>query len=182
MTGFLEAPRSQGNWTITAVAALLSCGVSMAGCVLFVPGVNDLRFVDVKSVELGSLDLHDAWGELRPRGSGTSRVGKIAVSTTADIHENSENYELNIWHELTICKTGALVISWPGVYYQGVDINTNSTTETIQSLYRHRAAAHKGNEPYVYEILFPSAIHAQRTEIGWGPLVLRALRSRGRAS
>jgi hypothetical protein len=126
----------------------------LAGCVLFVPGVDDLRMVDVQPIEVSALDLHDAWGDLRPKLPARYVIGKIAVATKADIHEIGEQSDLNVWHELTICKTGASVIDWPGLYYEGVDINHNSTTETIQSLYRGRAATHKNGEPYIYEIYF----------------------------
>jgi hypothetical protein len=136
------------------IVALVFAGIVLAGCVLIISGVYDLRFVDVEPVKVGTLDLHDTWGDLRPHLPLSYTIGKVTVATKADIHEIGKDSELNIWHELTLCKTGALVIDWPAVYYRGVDINTNSTTEAVQSLYRDRAAAHKANEPYIYEIYF----------------------------
>jgi hypothetical protein len=104
----------RGERTVRRLVALLSGCMPLAGCALFVPGVDDLRFVDVQPVEVGALDLHDAWGDMRPKLPLTYVIGKIAVVTKADIHEIGEQSDLNVWHELTICKTGALVIGWPG--------------------------------------------------------------------
>jgi len=141
--------------------------VVLNGCVLFVPGVDDLQFIEVQPVNVGTLDLHDTWGNMRPQHPPNYVIGKIEVATKSDIHAIGERADLNIWHELTICKTGALVTDWPGVYFKGIDINHNSTTEDIQALYRKRAAEHKADDRYIYEVYFdPTSIRSLSKGVG----------------
>jgi hypothetical protein len=139
----------------TRLIAVVFTSIQLTGCVLFVPGVDDLRFVDVQPVQVSALDLHDTWGPLMPKPPPTYFIGKIEVASKADIHEIGAKSELNVWHKLTVCKTGASVTGWwTGVYYKGVDINYNSTTEAIQTLYRERESAHRDGEPFIYEVYF----------------------------
>ncbi|MGD0866564.1 MAG: hypothetical protein ABSA49_13510 [Rhizomicrobium sp.] len=155
-----------GVLTIRRAIAPLSGCILLTGCALFVPGVDDLRFVSVQSIEVSALDLHDTLGNLAPKLAPTYVIGRIIVVTKADIHKIGEQSELNIWHELTLCKTGALVANWPGVYYEGVDINSNST-EATKSLYRARAVTHKEDEPYNYEIYFdPRSARSEPKGVG----------------
>jgi hypothetical protein len=132
--------------------AALAC--LLAGCVLFVPAIDEIRLVDVQSVEAGALDLHDGREDQWPKRPAKGVIGKIIVVTKSDLHDMAERYELNIWRELTICDSGATVDSRVSVYYEGVRVEYGRKDAEIQKLYRARAAAHAGNDPYTYEIYF----------------------------
>jgi hypothetical protein len=154
MSDDINANRCRGEHAIKWLIPMLFSCLPLAGCALFVPGVHDLRLVNVEPVEVDTLDLHDSWGDMRPKMLPTDVVGRITIITEANIHDIAEQSELNTWYHLTICKSGGTVSGWPSIYYDGVDINYNSTNEAIQALYRDRIATHNRNEPYAYEIYF----------------------------
>ncbi len=138
MSGDLKPKRRRVEPFSWRLISLFSACISLAGCVLFVPGVDDLRLVDVQSVKVGALDTLRTE---RPNLSPSDVVGKIMIATQVDIHEIREQSQLNIWYTLTICNTGATVPGWTDVYERGVSINPNPMIKNIQSIYRDKAAS-----------------------------------------
>ena len=148
--------------------ALFFCAcISLAGCVLFVRGVDDLRLVDVQPVQVGAVDTLRTE---RPNLPSSYVIGGLVVATQADIRKIREESQLNIWYTLTICNTGTTVRGWAGVYEHGVNINPNPMIKSIQSTYRHQATSHDDNEPYIYEIYFdPRSAYSEpiRADYPW---------------
>lgn len=131
---------------------------TLIGCAaLFVQAVDDLRFERLEFVEHKALDLHDSetW---RQRASADYSIGKIVVSTHANIHDIAVASGLNTWRDLKTCDNNALVVgigAW-GIYYKGVDVNPNSMSEPHKALYRERITAHRAGSRFEYEIYFAS--------------------------
>src|SRR5204862_2744283 len=59
----------------TRLIAVVSASIQLTGCVLFVPGVDDLQFVGVQPVQVGALDLHDTWGDIGSQFPPTDVIG-----------------------------------------------------------------------------------------------------------
>ena len=137
----------------------------LASCVLFVPGIDEVRLVDVQSIEAGTLDLHDLWREGRaPEPPPKGMVGRITVATNSDLHEMAERHKLALWFQLTICETGASVVSESYLYYQGVMVEDDRSYKDLRALYRARVAENPPHEPYTYEIYFKPRSHRKETK------------------
>jgi hypothetical protein len=98
MSDDINANRCRGEHAIKWLIPMLFSCLPLAGCALFVPGVHDLRLVNVEPVEVDTLDLHDSWGDMRPKMLPTDVVGRITIITEANIHDIAEQSELNTWY------------------------------------------------------------------------------------
>ena len=91
LDGMSRGPDAEhAHWKIQARAAcavVLAC-ILLACCALFVPDIDDLRLVGVRSVEAGALDLHGGyWQNWWPKQPANYLVGKIIVVTKIDLHD-----------------------------------------------------------------------------------------------